>query len=473
MDATTATTIIDQLIARLRIILRSSPWIEPGQPVNLSLVPAAHEISVTDLVEGALNLAWTGKNVIHENPDLVMVHDATNFHGDELAKDRLRENDSSSQVLGGIAFPAPSPLTTASTTPTTTNITGLFGQIFGSLDLREAKLKMEIKWTVHNQDGVELAEGKELIGLSGLTSPDVSLLMLPPFGEARLDNLEKPAAEVRCIRAHATITLAGVTKTVPVGPVPVLALPLLLPTVVAIGRHPDFSNTASSAGATLVLVPKHSPFSSLEELNDEIGRVRSILSSLTRLAKIGTFLLGLRSLNFALNAPYIRFFARDRLDKFSEFEIGSRLPFGFFSIDFDDTASACMVFGLPLTKVQFFNDTKLRHLPGSKQGMFEITVGPQMFVIIRDLKAKDADGKPIPFPNLALADYGIPEADVLKVITDFEPDQIDNDFNDSMSSVSFDKDWLGAMAGEVVMSRERAPSTLAGVECKDPTPRRT
>ena len=81
-----------------------------------------------------------------------------------------------------------------------------------------------------------------------------------------------------------------------------------------------------------MLVPKHSPFSSLEELNDEIGRVRSVLSSLTRLAKIGTFLLGLRSLNFALNAPYIRFFAEDKLDKFSSFEIGSRLPFGFFSI---------------------------------------------------------------------------------------------------------------------------------------------
>ncbi|MGH2628556.1 MAG: hypothetical protein ACRDHY_18115, partial [Anaerolineales bacterium] len=81
-------------------------------------------------------------------------------------------------------------------------------------------------------------------------------------------------------------------------------------------------------------------------------------------------------------------------------------------------------------------------------------------------------GKPITFPNLALADFGIPEADVLNVITDFQADP-DGDFNDSMSSVRFDGDWITEIAGKVEESRQRTPPTLEGVTCADPRPRPT
>lgn len=475
MDLNTAEAIFNRIVATLRVNLRSSPLVEPGQPINLSLVPATPMVKVDDLINGALNLGWFAKDVIFNDQKPVPLPEAGNFDGDDLA--------GGVGVIGGQAFPPPqfvgaplAPALAGSATPTQANVPGLLGQIFGSLEIPQITVRLDVIWTVRDRQGKLLTEGNNFIAPDGITSTDVSLLILPPFAELRLDTLEKPPAEIYCIAAKVTLTLGEFIRQQEVLGVPIIALPLFIPAVVAIGRYNNFS--AFNDGATLFMVPEHSPLSSAEELNDELKKICDVLSSLTRIAKIATFLLGLRALNNALTAPYIGFHSRNGLGNLTNVTIGSRF-LGLDSIDFNDRASSVLVIGLPGipetpssparpgTKVQFYNDEDFDGIAeGSIEGKFDLEVGEHLFVLIRNLSTSGRNDQPKTFPNKSFT--VLDTSSEFEPLSGFEPDDIDQNFNDSMTSVRFHPDWLDRITGEegeIKGSIARPFPTLEGVNC--------
>ncbi len=524
-----ANQILGAVRNQLQLVLTSPTQVQPGQPVTAAVIPSVPVIDASELANGVLNLAWIAKDVLFDNKDPLKVPTTTemtspnDLDGDELAatagdivagqpllrpqhlnlawtaKDVIFKkpdpvnvpNDISSGsdeliaqsaiVAGGQPLQPPAPVI-GLPAPTTSNVPGIVGQVFGGINvplppdpsaplepvagilnqifgtvvLPNLKLQLKVKWIVRDNQGNELQEGRDFIATQGLTSPTISLILPPLFRELRLDTLQNPGGggSIVCLLADVTLVLGEKTLTFRLGPIPVLLLPLLIPTMVVLFSEPNFGLTYDSAA--LIVVPKHSPFASAEPLFKTLKKIESVVSALRGLGGLAAFFLGLDELLGTVpDQPRLRF-ATTRVDPnkteegegiphLSEIKIKKRPWYNLLGDDpaFDDVVSSLIVFGLPGTKVQFFDHTHF----DSTDGSFDIELlEKDFFVAVRTLDTDD-EFEPETFP---------PD----RVPPDFVPSD-EGSWDNSMDSLRFHKAWLKGVAKEI-----KSPLVTPPLVCK-------
>jgi hypothetical protein len=420
---TQAKAIYNAIKAALRIVPTSPTLVQPGAPITAALVPAAPELDVSDLANGVLNLAMATKDVLFSSADPVDLPEQGDLDGDTVAANLV-------DVFGGQPFPPALPVANGSVA----HPPGTIAQLFGTFALPQLKVRLEVAWKLRDSSGSDLQEGEDFLAPQGLASPGVSLLVPPPLTtELRLDTLANrtQGARVVCLWAHVTLQL-GPHATLPFGPhapfefdvggIPLVVLPLPIPTVVVLCSEPNFD--VSHDAATLIVVPAHSPFSSAEPLFDALKRIESVMDALRDIGGVASFLLGLGPLLGAIpEEPRIRFAASDGVKEFSQITIKRRPWYDFLGSDpsFDDLPRSVLVVGVPGTRVEFFIDTFFK----TDQGMFGLEVGPELVVAIRSLADLDPTVQPDTFPPQHVYEFALPVA-----------------WN-RLSSLRFDGDWLG------------------------------
>jgi hypothetical protein len=460
-----ANQILDIVRQQLQLVLTSPTRVQPGQPVTAALVPSTPVLDVSELANGVLNLAWAAKDVLFNTPNPVEVPTPTELtspnglDGDEVVK-------AAGSIFGKQPFPPPLPGGTV-----TSQTSGVSAQLFGTFSPPQLKIAISIRWRVRDPAGNEFVDGDKFIATQGLTSPAVLLLILPPLlREYRLDTLLNPGGSVVCLSAEVTLRLEAKTLPFTLGPVPILLLPLLIPTVVVLFSEPTFGLTHESA--VLIVVPEHSPFTSAEPLFKTLKSIEAAVSALRGLGGLVSFFLGLDDLLSSVpDQPRLRF-AAARLDpdnpgqgqgirRLGDIIVKRRPWYDFLGDDpnFDDVVYSLIIFGLPGTKVQFFNDTNFKMNPETTQGNFDIELrnsAPDLdfFVAVRTLDTDD-DRAPETFPA--------------NRVPRFEGDPSGDDrWHTDMSSLRFDKGWLSGVEEEIKNPKETPPITC--IQRRPPTP---
>jgi hypothetical protein len=432
-----ATQVLAAVRQRLQLVLTSSAHVQPGQPVTAAVLPSLPEIDVSDLAHGVLNLAGVAKDVLFntatpvEVPTPAEVTDPTALDGDELA-----------QAAAGIFGKQPFPPPALGTLPIVPQTAGISAQLFGTLAQPNLRVGLRVRWRVRDRSGNELNEGRDFIATQGLTSPTVSLVLPPVFRELRLDTLLNPGGTVVCLSAEGTLSL-GAAPPLPftLGPVPVLLLPLLIPTVVVLFTEPGFGLTHDSAA--LIVVPKHSPFASAEPLFKTLRRTEAAVSALRGLGGLAAFFLGLDELLGTVpDQPRLRFAAANEIPELQRITIKRRPWYQFLGSDpnFDDKVFSLMVFGLPGTKIQFFNDEFFKMRPVTGQGNFDVELrnSPPDLDFVVTIRTLDTD------------DDFAPETFPPDRVPRFESDTGGDDrWHTDMSSIRFHQDWLRLVEEEV------------------------
>lgn len=448
-----ADAVLNLISQALQIVPTCSKRIAPGSPLRATLVPPAPEIDASEFVNGILNLGWTAKDVIYNDANPLNLPQNGDLRGSILPT----TGGGQAQIAGGEPFPPPLGVVGGPTASTLTNIAGVLNQIFGTIALPRLSVRIRINWRIVRKrwDGTveSTQEGVNFLAPSGLTSPTVSLLIPPPFQELRVDTLASPRSDLVCLYADVALTLGTRQLTRTLGPLPFLLLPLLIPTVVAIFTDENFG--VSYKSKALIVVPEHSPLSSIKPLVELLRKIESVLDALRSIGGFAAWLLGLDELLDAIpEQPRIRFAvaadhprSRQGIPKLGNIEIRPGPLFGLLPGEtFDDDARSFIVFGLPGTTVNFYNDTFYKTLPATHQGMYKITIPdafdpsnpasfPSLFVLCRDLSnpPDTSLNKPVTVPD---------------GVVSFEPDTTDDDQDwiDSLSSLDFDKDWLDSVA---------------------------
>jgi hypothetical protein len=422
-----ANQVYSAIKAALQIVLTSPSVVEPGQAITAALVPAAPELDASDLANGVLNVGLAAKDVLFSSAGAVNVPDQGDLEGDTLAS-------TLGGVSGGQPFPPAAPVLGGGPV---TNPPGTLAQLFGTFALPRLKVRLEVLWKVRDSSGADLKEGSDFVAPQGLASPGVALHVPPLYSELRLDTLadQTKGAKVVCLWAQVTLQLGTTAPiTFEVGGVPLLILPLLVPTIVVLASQPNFD--VSHDSAALVVVPKHSPFASSEPLFKALRKIESVMDALRGIGGVASFLLGLGPLIDTIpEEPRLRFVAADAINRLGDITIKRKPWWDFLGSDvtFDDRVYSIFVFGLPGTTVHFFNDTnfKTTETPDtSDQGMYVVDIGPELFVTIRTLDTSSLD-RPVTLPE--------------GHVVDFEPDESDDNdgrWHTDMSSLKFDELWL-------------------------------
>ena len=450
LSATHAQAVLEAVKSTLRVVLESSTRAEPGETVRASLVPASPLIDVSQLANGFLNLAWAGKDVVFNDANVLGIPSqgasTTDFlDGDDIAT-------TLNNVNNGQQFPPP---LAGSGGGSPTNPSGILGQLFGTVAPPQLQVRLEVEWVVRTQGGKRLTEGEDFVAQNGLGVPTISLVLPPIIRELRIDTALQPVGKVRCLSALVKLSLGNVTiPEFEVGPVPVMVLPLLIPTVVVLFSEPNFGLTHDSV--VVVWVPEHSPFASLEPLFKELKKTESVVSSLRRIGGLAGFFLGLNELlGNVPDQPRIRFVAANQIEKLGSIKIKRRPWYHFLGSDpnFDDKVYSLLVFGLPGALVHFFNDTYFKTTnEGSKQGHFTIKVGNEFYVAVKTLNTDD-DLPPVTFPSdRVVVDSNGPTPET------WEPDAGgDGVWHTDMSSVRFEDSWLSTVGDEIAKALKPPP----------------
>ncbi len=416
-----ADVVLSAIAHSLEIVLTSPTRLAPGTPLTAALVPASPLIDASELANGILNLAWTAKDVLFNDESAIGVPAAA------------------TPVTGGEPFPPPIGAVGGSTLPTHSNVLGVLNQIFGVVALPKLKVRLSVSWRVvrTNANGNHEAqtEGVDFVAPQGIASPNVTLILPPTFREMNLDTIRSPATDLVCLYATVTLALGNrLFGPFDIGPARVILLPLLIPTLVALFRDENFG--VSYEGAALIAVPSHSPISSAKTLFRTLHRIEVAVDALRGTGGFAAWLLGLDELLGAIpDTPRLRFavasdHGRDGIPDLTKIEIRPGPLWGVLpGEDFNDRTQSFLVFGLPGTMVKFYNDINYsEHLPHSQEGMYTVSVGPELFVGCRSLNdpPDSSLNAPVTFPAGR--------------ISSFEPDTTDDDkdWKFSLSSLEFD-----------------------------------
>lgn len=391
-----AQAIVDALAKQFRLVLTSPPVADVGQTISAAVLPRVHSLDATELLQTMVNLGFTAKNVLFDAPQATTLPDPADpadFAGDTLATTH-------DFGLAGKQDVELAALPLTGTPPTITETVGMLGQLFGTVTppAFDLSIRVDIAWSVYNKDGEELDAGKDFLALQGLSDVNASFLFKPPLQELRLNTLEEPGGDVFCIYADVRITLQDKVAEAPLGPIPVVALPLLLPTVVALFDEVNFE--ASFDSSVLILVPAHSPFSSASALFKWVQRLEDVVGRLRGIGGTAAWLLGLDDLLSLPDHPRVRFVATDGINELGSVRLKRRPWYQFWAGDvtFDDRVWSLFVFGIPGTRVDFFNDEFFKGGTASTQGNFGIQLQTtDTFVAIRTLDTDD-DVAPVTFP---------------------------------------------------------------------------
>lgn len=460
LNAQQAQQILSDVQKRLQVSLQSPSRLLPGQPLLASVIPNIPEIDASELVNGIINLAWLEKDVLFKDvnaidlpsPDSTI--DASDLEGDEIVK--ALESDPTNVIKQ--PFPLP-PLSTNSVLQTP----GLAAQLAGTITLPKLAVSVRTEWIVRkwnkaHTDQIEQKDGTDLIALNGLTNPSVSILLPPVFRELRADTIANPGGVIFCLSAKITLSIGSVTHSFTLGPIPVLQLPVLVPTVVALFSEPNFNVDESSA--VVVWVPQHSLLSSAAPLFNTLKKIETVLEALGSIASIAGFLLGVRELSSLTDHPKLRFINADRIAKLSAIRLKRKPWYDFFGSDetFNDQTSSLLIFGLPGTRVHFYNaydfkkthgyyKIKLKDVVELTPAELQVTPLPDHFVAIRDFVIDSVTSPPKTFPANRIVE------------TEDDPNA-DNQWDNVLSSVEFDRTWLSEISDDI-----RHPQIIETLSC--------
>ncbi|MFA8330371.1 hypothetical protein [Burkholderia ubonensis] len=382
--------ILNAALDRLHVQLTSPSKVQVGASVTAKIVGASAEIDVSDLLDGVLNIDWLA-----------------------FTSATLGDVSSTANSLETLTGVVGSTLAGASSAPATGSIkaapTGILGQVLGSVSIPRLRVRAEIGWQLTDAQGNRLIEGEDFVAPNGLGLPEV-LLHIPPIFQP-LDSFDphdshpiaRPVACTFRLSAYVTLSvtdrqvsrrlrplalvksplpgaaprpLAHARDLVPSGNafgIPLLVMPLLVPTLLALFSNEGFNPVDPQPGRMLIVVPHGSPITSLEQLNGLLRKIDQEVSNLRQLPYVAASLLGIDLLGNALSSqPAARIVSATPVDEGVEFPQGVRnfqdivyysqpsriwwIRIGDENVTFNDVAQSAILIGMPGTRVVFFND---------------------------------------------------------------------------------------------------------------------
>lgn len=184
---------------------------------------------------------------------------------------------------------------------------------------------LRVRWSVHDAGGTPLEPGAGFVAARGLAQPRADLVLRPEVVEHPGD----PAATLsRTIRATVTLTAPG-QRGEPVSVTRVLeatvhVLPLPVPTLLALFRHPDFAYRHADeavAGTALLIAPAGTSPADLAALRAALAGLRAAVRALSGFARFATLGSRLERLVGALREypdERLRYIRADALDSLAD-----------------------------------------------------------------------------------------------------------------------------------------------------------
>jgi hypothetical protein len=351
--------VLDALAGTLSVVRQGPGQVAFGQKITCGLAPDPKSLTVTDLVSGPIDVALLTKNVTFNDPGFETI-DLDNLGG----------------LLGEIKA---APLS---------GISGTIQQIKGTIPVKlEVPVKVEAKWEVLDEaknpigGGFIAPEGLETLSPSFIFTPNLATDVVeltttpaPPVGTRYLRASVRLSAPAMSANATAT-TVEG--NWVPLPEVPVVVVKIAVPTLLAMFVDTDFAPSAA-----LVVVPAASPLKTLEQAQQVLDTLTETIDNLRNVMDLGAWLLGLSELTGAIGAqPHIQFRATDRINNFNDITLIQNAWYE-NDIEAEDELSSLIMTGPPGRRVELFND---RDCETDDEDWFELTLGPSMFALVRNL----------------------------------------------------------------------------------------
>ncbi|QFS36778.1 hypothetical protein [Burkholderia cepacia] len=392
LDDAELRAVLQMALSRLHLELTSPSTVPVGMPVTASIAGASTEVDVTDLLNGVLDLAWLTYNSVDVgkiDPSSLAAEQIATAVATALptAKSAATQKD-----LKGIVPPVVGP-------------TGLLSRLLGVVGQPRLRVRVDIQWRLTDQNGNDWIPGKDFLAPSGLTLPSITLRIPPLFRDLRLDDggdvgtLANPQGCTYYLSAEIALSVGDVSvpATLPseamLG-IPIIVLPILLPTVVVLFSNPQFSPYHPKPGLSLIIVPHHSAFASLEQLSKLLDDLNKKIEPLRDLASFAAVLLGLDALTEAINThPAVRFVtAQDAPDP--KKETGAQgvsdltkivywknptkiawITLWTDDVTINDATNSALMLGLPGTVVRFYIRRFYEMKAGDKDnGAFDIFI---------------------------------------------------------------------------------------------------
>jgi hypothetical protein len=360
-----ATQILDSLLNKLGIILGDQREPQFGENVIAKIIPSLSGESVSDIIEADFDWTLVAKGVLFNTDDPT--------REDPIAP--LKAYDFTrvpSTLLEGVP--------------------GFLAKIKGKFPVvAQVPVQLEIRWSVHAEDGRELTEGVHYIAPNGVSSLEATFVFIPEVHEVvELTEPPKPPLVNRKIRARVRLK-AGKTQT-NWKDLPELSLTLRglsIPTVLAFFMHANF------AGPILLVVPSSSPIRGINQLRLILGPLQSAVSLLSKINRFASLLLNLQQLGNILNSDQfnIVFQRTDQIRDLNEIVLvqGSWYE---NDIEADDELSSVIFIGPTDRRVECFNWYHWISEWISEEGKFTLTIGSHHFAVIKNLHSGNPASEP-------------------------------------------------------------------------------
>ena len=360
--------------------------VSPGIPINFKLTPSVIDLKVTDIVPADINLTWITKNVRFNNPTTESVFDTDPFVLSSV--DAL--------INGGMPARVPVVSTTISGFQDLQGVPGELAQLRGELPVAtESPVTVSVRWSVLDENGDPIATGFTA-NPPTLNATEISLIFSAAIVE--LTNAMTIPLVNRKVRATVTLSVGAVSHSFDLPDISLTIPAIPVPSILAFFLHKNFAAlNGDDDGAVFIVVPQDSPIQSFNQLQDILNTLESTVSSLTSIAEFAAFLLGITELTGALAAqPHIQFRKADSGNNFNNFNDVTLIHkflgwlFGWTNIEAEDELSSLIFIGPPNKQVQCFNARNRR----TGEGEFDLTIGPKMHVIVRDLHSANPTAEP-------------------------------------------------------------------------------
>lgn len=384
--------VLQSLASTFTAVREGLQQVQPGQPVNIRLVPStAADLHATDLLPATLQLTWITKNVQFKSFGIESALAADPFNPSSV--DSLLEGRTPARLprLGGLAG-----FEDLSGTP------GQIAQLAGDFPVAvEVPVGLSVRWEVLDADGsTVLSEGSSTFtSPTGTTSPSVTLVFAHQIIELTT-GMTIPVVR-RFIRATVTLTAGATTHTFTLPNIPVDIPAVPIPTAIVFFRHTNFAPSDDRAdytaqGAAFIVVPNNSPLSNAAQLQGILNTLQSTVSALTSVAELAAFLLGLSELTAALAAqPHAQLRVANSANQFNNFNDVTLIQRAWYEndIEAEDELSSLIFIGAPNRQVRCF-----RHRDREGRN-FTLTTGTALHVIVRSLHSSSPTIEPS-FPPL-------------------------------------------------------------------------
>jgi hypothetical protein len=447
--------ILNSIGADLQIVRQGTSDIEPGRPVNFSLFPPnLPNLTVPVITTGALNVLWLTKSVRFQDQLAFLNNDASTSLFEALQgalsdatkviggqpipqvqiplegpplKGAIPETTNVaigiSTIAGSVVPPVQhanpdavpnattvlQPLPTLQPNPSSatdllSGVPGLLGQIAGEIPLpTQVPVSLRIQWHVQRRFRdrkkgfvyVDLEEGVDFVAPNGMNLPQVELIFAADPVELTADTTL--GTSTFFITAEVTLSADGIaTPPIDVPRLPILVPQLGIPRIAAFFRHTNFQATdGGDSGFVFVMVPGNSLFHALNELSPILRDLQTRLGTLTAIARMAAFLLGIEELLNALDAqPLVQFRASDSVRDLEDivFQEGHWYNVGLFGpttdVDADEEISSMIFIGIPGKQIQLFNEDGF----DDGDGQLTIQTGTEMWASLNSFSFTDQAG---------------------------------------------------------------------------------